>query len=160
MLIIADILNELSKSTLYYKGVPVNIFGLPKLKTYKAATVRMTINRLKRKNLIAQEMNSFMLTSAGKNYLERRHNSLTQFTFAFSKNAPKNLLVMFDIPEAQKAEREWFRFQLKKAGFVMLQKSVWVGPSPLPKAFMDYVKKIKLDKNIKTLRLAKPQFKK
>jgi hypothetical protein len=37
----------------------------------------------------------------------------------------------------------------------MIQKSVWVGPSPLPKEFMDYVKEIGLKDNLKTFKLAK-----
>ena len=37
-----------------------------------------------------------------------------------------------------------------------VQKSTWVGPFPLPKEFKEYLKKIKLDKCIKTFKLAKP----
>ncbi len=44
---------------------------------------------------------------------------------------------------------------LKKFGYIMIQKSVWVGPSPLPKEFKDYMKEIKLDKCIKTFKLEK-----
>ena len=62
---------------------------------------------------------------------------------------------MFDILETRKAEREWFRWHLKKFNYVMIQKSVWVGPSPLPKEFMDYIEKIKLKSAIKTFKLAK-----
>ena len=63
---------------------------------------------------------------------------------------------MFDIPVEKKGEREWFRWHLKKFGYIMIQHSVWVGPSPLPKEFLDYVKSIKLDKCIKTFKLEKP----
>ena len=78
------------------------------------------------------------------------------FVSPFSKKSPKNLLVMFDIPEVKKAEREWFRFHLRQFGYKMIQKSVWVGPSPLPKDFLDYIKDIKLKECIKTFKLAKP----
>ena len=37
----------------------------------------------------------------------------------------------------------------------MIQKSVWVGPSPLPKEFMNYISKIGLKSTIKTFKLAK-----
>ena len=63
---------------------------------------------------------------------------------------------MFDVPTERKGEREWFRWHLKKFGYIMIQQSVWVGPSPLPKEFNDYVKSIKLDRCIKTFKLAKP----
>ena len=62
---------------------------------------------------------------------------------------------MFDVPEPKKAEREWLRWHLKKFNYVMIQKSVWVGPSPLPKDFLDYIKKIDLKDSIKTFKLAK-----
>jgi phenylacetic acid degradation operon negative regulatory protein len=39
---------------------------------------------------------------------------------------------IFDIPEQRKDVREWVRASLVAAGFVMLQKSVWVGKRPLP----------------------------
>lgn len=37
----------------------------------------------------------------------------------------------------------------------MIQRSVWVGPSPLPKEFLDYVKEIKLEDKFKTFKLSK-----
>ena len=63
---------------------------------------------------------------------------------------------MFDIPTDKKAHREWLRWHLKKFGYIMIQKSVWVGPFPLPKEFKEYIKEIKLDKCLKTFKLEKP----
>lgn len=63
---------------------------------------------------------------------------------------------MYDIPHEKKKERDWFRRQLKKFHYAMIQKSVWVGPSPLPRDFLDYVKLIGLKKQLKTFKLAKP----
>ena len=81
---------------------------------------------------------------------------MKQFSPSFPKDAPKNLIVMYDIPQERKAEREWFRFHLKKFGYKIIQKSVWVGPSPLPKEFVNYIKKIYLNDAVKVLKLAKP----
>ena len=36
----------------------------------------------------------------------------------------------------------------------MIQRSVWVGPSPLPEEFLNYLKQIKLIDCIKTFKLA------
>ena len=77
------------------------------------------------------------------------------FTSPFKKDASKNLIVMYDIPHNLKKERDWFRRQLIKFGYVMIQKSVWVGPSPLPKDFLDYLKEIKIGDKFKTMKLAK-----
>lgn len=156
MSIVWEILNELSNKPLNYKGVSVNIFGILKFKKYNSGTMRVTLNRLEKNKLIEKDLKGWIITPPGKNYLKRKQDSFEQFSFGFSKNSPKNLLVIFDIPEEMKPHREWFRFQLKKANFVMIQKSVWVGPSPLPQEFLNYIKKIKLDSNIKTFKLAKP----
>lgn len=39
-------------------------------------------------------------------------------------------LVLIDLPEDRKAEREALRYLLKKAGFIMLKNSVWASPYP------------------------------
>jgi len=77
------------------------------------------------------------------------------FISHFKEDSPKNLIVMYDIPHGMKKERDWFRRQLIKFGYIMIQKSVWVGPSPLPKDFLDYLKEIKIGDNFKTFKLAK-----
>lgn len=80
---------------------------------------------------------------------------LQSFVSSFKKDVPKNLLLIYDIPEGRKKERDWFRRQLKNFDFVMIQRSVWVGPSPLPAEFTDYLKRIGLQKEFKTFKLAK-----
>lgn len=108
-----------------YKGVSVNIFGVPNFSDFK-----------KKKNI-------------------PRRQYLHSFVSTFNNDAPKNLLLIYDIPEGRKKERDWFRRQLKNFDFTMIQKSVWVGPSPLPADFLDYLKRIGLQKEFKTFKLAK-----
>ena len=110
---------------------------------------------MKKQGFIENYDGCWIITKKGKKYVQRKFDSLRQFPGTFKKDAPKNLIVMFDIPEPKKAEREWLRWHLKKFNYIMIQKSVWVGPSPLPKEFMDYMRKIKLESFIKTFRLAK-----
>ena len=112
---------------LKYRGMSVNLLGLPNFDSDNFKKERKIIKR----------------------------KYLCSFISTFSKNAPKNLLLIYDVPEAMKKERDWFRRQLKSFGFVMIQKSVWVGPSPLPKEFLDYLKEIKIGDNFKTFKLAK-----
>lgn len=109
-----------------YKGVPVNVFGLP----------------------------SGNFSPKKPKPVKRKY--LLSFGVEVRKDAPKNLLLMYDIPHAMKKERDWFRRQLKNFGFIMIQKSVWVGPSPLPKDFSNYLKRIGIQKEFKTFKLAKP----
>jgi len=153
MSIILDILKELSETSFNYKGVRVNFFGLPKFSNYSAGSLRGTMSHLLKEGFV-EDSNGLRVTPKGKEYIWRKFHSLKQFDSRFKKGMPKNLIVMFDIPEAKKAEREWLRWHLKKFGYSMIQKSVWVGPSPLPKEFLDYVGSIGLKENVKTFKLA------
>jgi len=117
-----------------YKGMQVNVFGLPVFAKDKKSRVK-TENRKK----------SFYHTN---------------FSSPFKENSSKNLIVMYDIPHLQKKERDWFRRQLIKFGYIMIQKSVWVGPSPLPKDFLGYLKEIKIGDKFKTFKLAKSYIEK
>lgn len=118
-----------------YKGVTVNAFGLPILYSNK--------------NKLVESKKS-----------QRRYSEYRHFDFNFALSAPKDQIVMYDIPFSKRSERDWFRYQLKKFGYSMIQKSVWVGPSPLPKDFLNYVKSIGLLNKLKILKLAKPYLNK
>ncbi len=113
----------------YYKGMRVNAFGLPVSKVNNK-------NRIKKNN-------------------RKRNFYHTAFSSPFKKDSPKNLILMYDVIEEKKKERDWFRRQLKNFGYTMIQRSVWVGPSPLSKEFLDYVKLIGLKDHLKTFKLAK-----
>lgn len=98
-----------------------------------------------------------MVSPQGKKYVESRMSRLHLFDSPFSKNQKKDLIVLFDIPENKKGEREWFRKQLREFGYEMIQKSVWLGPSPLPKEFVEYVKQVGLKDSVRTFKLASKQ---
>lgn len=155
MSLIKEILENLLEAKLLYKGNPVNIFGLPKLKKRSRDSIYVALSRMKKSGLLDKDLQGWLVTPTGREYLKRKHDSLRQFEFKFEKAAPRNLIVMFDIPEERKAEREWLRFQLKKGRYVMIQKSVWIGPSPLPKEFLTYLKELRLEQMIRTFKLAR-----
>ena|ERR1035437_155949 len=119
----------MNKKYRIYKGVTVNSFGIP--------------------------------ISKSRPSREKKGNERTRviYNVSFPSNlseiSPKNLIVIYDIPEEKKKERDWFRRHLKKFNYIMIQRSVWVGPSPLPKDFIDYVKSIGLLGQLKTFKLAK-----
>ena len=155
MNLVYEILKEINSTTLNYKGCSVNLLGIPKFKNFSQNSVSGTFSRLKKDGFIENIDDSFKLTLKGQKYIKRKIDSLKQFNFKFNENAPKNLIVMFDILETKKAEREWLRWHLKKFNYSMIQKSVWVGPSPLPKEFLDYIKEIEIKDGFKTFKLAK-----
>lgn len=133
----------------------VNIFGIPHFGKYSKRDVRTNIDRLKRKGLIEKELSGITLSKNGKNYVKKKMDSLKNFEKPKNVSNEKRLIVMFDIPTDKKAEREWLRWHLKRFDYIMIQRSVWVGPAPLPKDFEEYIKKIKLKNCIKTFKLAK-----
>lgn len=145
-----------TRRTFNYKGIRTNIFGLPQFKNVPKGTLEVTLSRLRKRGLVDTDMEKgWHLTPNGKSFQRRKYDSLQQFSSPFTEVNPKrNLLVMFDIPENKKGEREWFRWHLKKFKYSMIQKSVWVGPSPLPNEFSEYAKKIGLKDSIKTFKLA------
>ena len=155
MSLVQEILKELWNTELHYKGMAVNLFGIPRFKDHSKNSIRGTVFYLRKNGIIEGEDGHWCITPKGRKHMQRKFNSLKQFNFKFKKDEPKNLIVMFDVPEPKKAAREWLRWHLKKFNYVMIQKSVWVGPSPLPKDFLDYVKKIDLKDSIKTFKLAK-----
>lgn len=44
-------------------------------------------------------------------------------------------IILLDLPESRKSEREALRYLLKKAGFVMLKNSAWISPYPFEHLF-------------------------
>ncbi len=151
-----QVLKELWDTSLPYKGIRVNLFGVPKFKNKSDATIRATLSYIKGEGLVENLNNQWHITQKGRKFAQKKFDSLKNFQSSFKKDSPKNLIVMFDIPENRRGERDWFRWHLKKFNYVMIQKSVWVGPSPLPLAFTDYVEKIKLKSALKMFKLAKP----
>ncbi len=143
------------ESRFRYNGVPVNIFGLPTFSSFKRQSVYNALAILKRKNYVENIGPYLRLASRGQAYVKRRQDSLKSFESTAKDKSIKNLLVMFDVPEERKAGREWLRWHLKKFGYMMIQRSVWVGPLPLPKEFTEYLREIKLQSCIKTFKLAK-----
>jgi len=155
MSLIYEILKEIGVKSICYKGVRVNLYGIPQFKKYSRSSLSGTLSQLHKDGLVEKDSERLRLTLRGRKYLQKKMHSLKQFHCNFNKDASKNLLVMFDIPETQKAEREWLRWHLKKFNYKMIQKSVWVGPSPLPKDFLEYLKDIKIKDGVKTFKLAR-----
>ena len=150
-----EILEILSTPKYYYKGVPVNAFFLPAFGLFKKESVRNGFYYLERNGYIDKTNGYFIIKNSGKKFLEKNYKLNFRSFESGNNSSPKNLLLLYDIPEDKKSERDWFRRTLVKFGFIMIQRSVWVGPSPLPKEFLDYVKSIGLKDSIKTFKLEK-----
>ncbi len=60
-------------------------------------------------------------------------------------------VVLLDLPESRKNERESLRYLLKKAGFVCLKNSAWVSPYPLEHLFINIKKDLGLNTELMVL---------
>lgn len=60
-------------------------------------------------------------------------------------------MVLFDIPETRKKDREHFRWQLKYLGYQQLQKSIWVCPYDVLEYTQQLIKNYKLDRFVRLL---------
>ena len=47
------------------------------------------------------------------------------------------IIIIFDIPEKKRSQRDWVRKTLTTMGFSMMQKSVWIGRAVLPRIFIE-----------------------
>lgn len=154
---ILEYLNKVRKQKIpKFRGMRVGFFGLPDFQYYKYQTLVNSSSVLQKKGYVKKgKMGEYYITDKGINFLNTRENILNNFETDLDNANPKNLLIVYDIPENQKKERNWFRFHLKKFHFIMIQRSVWVGPGPLPPEFVNFVKEIKLGDNFKTFKLSK-----
>lgn len=155
MSIASDILAELLSIKLNYKGIPVNIFGIPRFKEYYYGSVKSATGSLKKRGLICKNDSGWQLTAKGLEHTKSMQKPTEKFVSPFESKAPKNLLLMFDIPQEKTVYRNWLRDQLREFNYVMVQKSVWVGPSPLPSEFIKFITDLKIKDCIKTFKLAK-----
>ncbi len=145
-----------NKRKIKYKGMHVSLLGLPDFKYYKYQTLANRCSNLKTKGYIKEKNGEYFITRKGKDFLNKEtKKNFKKFQTNKTKNDFKNLLLLYDIPENKKSHRNWFRRELINLHFVMIQKSVWVGPSPLPSGFIEYVKSIGLKDMIKIFKLKK-----
>ncbi len=59
------------------------------------------------------------------------------------------MIIAFDIPESKRKSRYQLRIELVSLGFKMLQKSVWLGPAPLPKEILEHLKNMDILPHLK-----------
>lgn len=144
-----------NKQVFRHTGIRLGFLGLPDFKYYKYQTLANRCSELKNKGYIKEINGSYFITQKGEGYLNKSSNNFKKFISEKTDRDPKDLLILYDIPQNQTSVRNWFRRELKNFHFVMVQRSVWVGPSPLPKDFLNYVKELKIGDNFKTFKLEK-----
>lgn len=133
-----------------YNGQPPG----KEIRKSKENILSATLSRMKKDGLLKNKDRKWTVTLEGEELLNGRSSDIKRFFPTLKsqmKSIPKNLIVIFDIPEKKKRYREWLRSELVGFGFEMVQRSVWLGPS-LPKEFVEYLSDNSLLKHIKFFR--------
>ena len=115
-------------------------------------SVQNALYKLKKKNLVTSQDGSWELTKSGKKYAEERL-LFGHINSPFAKNSPDKQIISFDIPEEKRKMRDWLRTQLKMFGYRMIQRSLWIGPGPLPQTFKKRLAELGIKENIKVFQL-------
>ncbi len=119
---------------------------------YKRASVDSTVSRLIKNKLVEKTSTGWKLTDKG-HLAQQKNRFLDYIQSPFKKDSPKNTLVAFDIPEKNRLKRTWVRNQLKIFNYTMMQRSLWLGPGPLPKEFTKRLNSLKIKEYVKTFEI-------
>jgi len=152
-----DILTILFSYSAGYKRMRQSLLGIQtsshsrKTHRIKNQTLYLTLARLKKRGLAAKKDNMWAITAKGKKHLKEKSERF--LPCHRQPGAPqrreRNMIVAFDIPEQYHWKRDWLRIELSLLGFSPIQKSVWLGPAPLPKDFIKNLNSMEILEYIK-----------
>lgn len=111
--------------------------------------LRITLSKLKKKELIKNDKHLWSMTSKGVDWLKKHGLFKKHFSPASNKKSSRKMVIAFDIPEDKRKSRDWLRKELVNLDFKLIQKSVWFGPAPLPKEFLEHLKVMAIIPNLK-----------
>lgn len=100
------------------------------LKELRENSARTILWRLQKKGLVEKRGKDYSLTKIGSQFIKNFRKEKLEKVWD-----GKWRIVMFDIPEKTKEERNWLRSQLLNSEYKSLQESVFVGKYPLEEDF-------------------------
>jgi len=115
------------------------------------------IYNLKAQGLVVENSNEQVkLSKKGKERLTALKNKRILHKDSYEKQAGnKIVIVSYDLPTPFNKERDILREILKRLGFTMIHKSVWVGKVKIPKDFIVAIEKLGILKFIEILEVTK-----
>lgn len=121
------------------------IFGLPAYYEFSKDNFSATLSRLKNQGLVdrlgGRKYAKWRLTLKGKNKLGSLKMNLIK-----PDGIPR--LVMYDVPEKERRKRDLLRLELVACNYQQLQRSVWLGYSPLPEKFIQSLRDLGLKNKV------------
>lgn len=115
----------------------INFSSTGKKKEFQEKTIRQSIRRLRKHGFVEKKNNKLLLSIKGRKIVRY---VLTRKKIFDKKWDNKFRVVIFDIPEKMRRDRNWLRQELYVLQYKLLQKSVFIGKYPLP---ADLIKSIK-----------------
>lgn len=106
---------------------------------------RALIKRLEQQGLIERtqkrEKVFVTITRRGTSRLAhiQERKALKEAPMAAQAQNARWIIVVFDIPEGKRSKRDWIRRTLNTMGFIMIQKSVWMSQTVLPRVFIENI---------------------
>ena len=120
------------------------------------------MNKLEKDGLIVklgkQSGKNFKLTSKGTQkikQLKKRLETVLPDPDYSRQNHRNFVIVIFDIPEADRRKRVWLRSALRNLNFRILQKSVWIGKIKIPKEFINDLKELKMVNHVEIFEISR-----
>ena len=104
------------------------------------------------RSLRVKNKSAIIITPKG---LEKLFNIKMKLTKKKRRTDKKWQMVLFDIPETKRKQRDWFRKGLQYLGYKKLQKSIWVCPYEVLKETQDLIKRYKLESYVELLLVKK-----
>ncbi|MAF79758.1 hypothetical protein CL629_01630 [bacterium] len=154
-----DLLTVLFRNTMSYKLLR-EFAHKRRQKEVKDSVLRTTLYRLRKQGLVVQKDGKWSITNLGKDFLKRKEKAKIWEHGLYDKSLrerDKNMIIAFDIPESERRKRDWLRVELRLLGFDPIQKSVWFGPYPLPREFIQSLGKLELITYLKFFRARKDE---
>jgi RecG-like helicase len=112
-----------------------------KKKIPKEMTIRQSIRRLQKQGFVKKKNGKYLLTKSGKNiagYIINRKNIVSK------KWDGKYRVIIFDIPEKTKENRDWLRQELYILNYKKLQESVFISKYSLVEDLIKEIKRRKM----------------
>jgi hypothetical protein len=113
------------------------------------------LDRLSRDGLIESRSGNIQIVRRGLTYLSHFMRLPPWGKKYPAKKSRSVTLVVFDIPEKERATRDWLRDALRRLQFVPLQQSVWIGKMGIPLDFVHDIEQYDIQRYIHILKVHK-----
>lgn len=129
-----------------------DLLGGRQSRKFSRPTFSVILSRLRKEGLVqrsgSRKRSVWTVTKMGLREIQKK-----QQVIPAQDGIPR--IVSFDIPEKERKKRRWIREALFEFGYQSLQKSVWLGFSPLPDDFFENLDLLALREHIHVFSIGK-----